>query len=376
MKLVVLGLSITSSWGNGHATTYRSLLNALNQFGCDIVFLERDLPWYAANRDAPNLPFCRIELYQDREDLRLRFSETIRSADAVLIGSYVPEGVPIGEWVIASAEGVTAFYDIDTPVTLAKLSRGDEEYLSRKLIPKYRLYFSFTGGPLLDQLEQQYGSPAARPLYCSADSRYYFPESVRKSWALGYLGTYSSDRQKGVEQLLIAPALDLHRQEFVVAGPGYPKEILWPSNVRRIDHLPPHEHRQFYCAQKFTLNLTRADMRRVGYSPSVRLFEAAACGVPIISDRWDGIETFFNDQSEILLVRLTREVVRLLRELPDQEREQIGMRARARVIREHSATRRAEEFLAALAEVRTEFRTLDERKKLGTANSKVGSLVS
>ncbi|MBV9873110.1 MAG: glycosyltransferase [Verrucomicrobia bacterium] len=358
MRLVVLGLSITSSWGNGHATTYRALLSALNELGCDILFLERDLPWYAANRDAPNLPFCRIELYQDREDLRLRFGETIRSADAVLVGSYVPDGVAVGELVNATAEGVTAFYDIDTPVTLAKLQRGDDEYLSRKLIRKYNVYFSFTGGPILDQLERKYGSPAARPLYCSADDRFYYPESLPERWALGYLGTYSPDRQNGVEQFLIAPALCLPLQEFVAAGPSYPKTISWPPNVRRIDHLPPDQHRKFYCAQKFTLNLTRADMRRAGYSPSVRLFEAAACGVPIISDRWDGIETFFNDRREILLVRSTREVVQLLRELPDQEREMIGARAREKVMREHSAKRRAEEFLASLAEAKKQFRAI------------------
>ena len=356
MKLVVLGLSITSSWGNGHATTYRALLSQLAALGCDIIFLERDVPWYAANRDAPSLPFCRVELYRDLEDLRTRFLETIHSADCVLVGSYVPDGVAVGEWVAASAEGITAFYDIDTPLTLAKLERGDFEYLAPDLIPKYRIYFSFTGGPTLERLERRYGSPAARALYCSADCEFYYPEPVKKRWMFGYLGTYSLDRQHSVEELLVAPAQRLAGEQFVVAGPSYPENVLWPPNVSRIDHLPPDRHRPFYCAQKFTLNLTRADMRRAGYSPSVRLFEAAACAVPIISDVWDGIEKFFNPGREILLVRKAAEVTAILEELPDREREQIGTQARERVVSEHTAGRRAEQFIACLAEAGFSFR--------------------
>jgi spore maturation protein CgeB len=231
MKLVVLGLSITSSWGNGHATTYRALLSQLHALGYDILFLERDVPWYAANRDALVLPFCQVELYRDLDDLRAGFRETIRSADCVLVGSYVPDGVAIGEWVNTIAEGVTAFYDIDTPVTLAKLERGDYEYINPKLIPRYRIYLTFTGGPTLERLEGEYGSPAARALFCSADCGLYYPEQVKMSWALGYLGTYSSDRQQGVEQLLITPARWMPDEQFAVAGPGYPEDIQWPPNV-------------------------------------------------------------------------------------------------------------------------------------------------
>ena len=352
MRLVVLGLSITSSWGNGHATTYRALLRQLNKLGCEIIFLERDSPWYAANRDASNFSFCRIELYRNLSDLRQRFAGIIRSADVVLVGSYVPDGASVGDWVISCTEGITAFYDIDTPVTLAKLERGDYEYLTPELIPKYRIYFSFTGGPILDQLQREYGSPAARPLYCSADCEFYHPEAIKKRWALGYLGTYSPDRQKGMDDLLIAPARRLPREGFAVAGSSYPEGILWPSNVRRIDHLFPSQHREFYCSQKFTLNLTRADMRRVGYSPSVRLFEAAACGIPIISDKWEGIETFFTGDSEILVAGSTSDVIEILQDLPEQKRELIGARARERVMREHSSKRRAEEFLASVAEAK------------------------
>jgi spore maturation protein CgeB len=349
MKLVFFGLSITSSWGNGHATTYRALLRELSKLGHQILFLERDVPWYASNRDMIAPKFCAVELYRDPEDLRNRFRTVVRTADAVIVGSYVQDGVAIGEWVLATARGVTAFYDIDTPVTLTKLERGDFEYLSADLIPGYRIYFSFSGGRSLTRLEKNYGSPAARALYCSADPELYYPEEIDRRWSLGYLGTYSDDRQSALDRFLVQPALRLPMARFAVCGPGYPKQIEWPPNVDRTQHVPPDLHRRFYNEQRFTLNITRASMRETGFSPSVRLFEAAACGVPIISDTWDGIEMFFEPGKEILLVQSTDEVVAILRDLPDRQRTQIGACARRRLLRNHTPRQRAIEFVTSLA---------------------------
>jgi spore maturation protein CgeB len=350
MKLVVLGLSITSSWGNGHATTYRALLREWHSLGHEAVFLERNTPWYEQHRDSLDFPFCKIELYKDTGDLRRRFEGLIRSADAVIVGSYVPDGTAVGEWVNSTAEGVTAFYDIDTPVTLTAIDRGECEYLTAALIAKYKIYFSFTGGPTLSRLEKEYSSPAARALYCSVDTQFYYPEVSKKRWLMGYLGTYSADRQISLHELLILPALLLPGERFALAGPQYPKGMQWPPNLQRIDHVPPDAHRKFYSEQQFTLNVTRADMRRFGYSPSIRLFEAAACGIPIISDRWEGIETFFNPGEEILLAQDTREIMSLLRDLPEKERHAVGTRARNRVLQDHTARRRAEDLVSSLQE--------------------------
>ncbi len=220
--------------------------------------------------------------------------QAVRHADLVIVGSYVPDGVEVGRWAIATAQGVTAFYDIDTPVTLAKLERGDTEYLSPDLIRRYDMYLSFTGGPTLQRLERQYGSPMARALYCSVDPERYHPEPAEPRWDLGYLGTYSDDRQPTVDRLLVEPARAWGEGRFVVAGPQYPGSIVWPANVARIEHLPPADHSAFYNAQRFTLNVTRADMIAAGWSPSVRLFEAAACGTPIISDWWAGLDSLFD----------------------------------------------------------------------------------
>ena len=353
MHLVILGLSITSSWGNGHATTYRALVRQLAARGHDVLFLERDLPWYADNRDMPRPAGARAELYDSVAALRDRFAGDVRDADAVIVGSYVPEGIQVGEWVTSAARGVTAFYDIDTPVTLAKLANGGADYISKALIPKYDIYLSFTGGPTLERLEREFGARMARPLYCSVDPEHYAPESAEPSWDLGYLGTYSDDRQPMLTQLMLEPARGLRDHRFVVAGPQYPADIAWPHNVERITHLPPRAHKGFYNAQRYTLNITRADMVRAGWSPSVRLFEAAACGTPIISDWWDGLDEFFEPGREILIARSARDTEEYLHDVPAAERAQVGARARARVLANHTAAHRAEELELVALEART-----------------------
>jgi spore maturation protein CgeB len=344
MNIVIIGLSITSSWGNGHATTYRGLVRELTRQGHDVLFLERDMEWYASNRDLPKPPFGRTELYDSVDELKQRFVAQVRDADAVVVGSYVHEGIAIGEWVTKTARGAKAFYDIDTPVTLSMLARGSIDYLSRALIPQYDVYLSFTGGPTLRRIEREFGSPLARALYCSFDPELYFPAPRARSWDLGYMGTYSDDRQPALTALMLEGARQWTAGKFVVAGPMYPETIRWPMNVERIVHLSPCEHRAFYNAQKFTLNITRADMRAAGYSPSVRVFEAAACGTPIISDEWQGIGELFEIGSEILISRSAADTLGFLRELPEEKRRTIGEKARARVLREHTAAHRAEEL--------------------------------
>jgi spore maturation protein CgeB len=344
VRVVLLGLSVTSSWGNGHATNFRALMRALEARGHDVLFLERDVPWYAAQRDLPDPPWGRTALYGSLEELRDRHAEAVREADLVVVGSYVPEGVAVGGWVCDTARGVTAFYDIDTPVTLAKLDRGDHEYLHPDLIPRFRLYLSFTGGPTLTRLEDELGSPQAVAFHCLVDPEQYGPLDVERRWDLGYLGTYSDDRQPALERLLLEPARRDPSLRCVVAGPQYPDGIDWPPNVERIEHLPPAEHRAFYAAQAFTVNVTRADMVRAGWSPSVRLFEAAACGVPVVSDRWDGLDAFFVPGEEIVIADGADDVLALLRSASDAQRDAMGERARRRVLAEHTAEHRVEQL--------------------------------
>ena len=353
LRVVVLGLSLSSSWGNGHATTYRALLKAFAARGHEVAFLERDVPWYGGDhRDLAAPEFCDLILYADRADLH-RHRALIRNADAVIVGSYVPEGTAVGCWVQDVAGGPVAFYDIDTPVTLGKLDDGDDDYLSAALIPHYDVYFSFSGGAILRRLEQRYGSPAARALYCSVDAAVYRPLNAETRWDLSYLGTYSPDRQPVLERLLIGPARHEPQLRFVVAGPLYPDGIDWPLNVERLEHVPPSEHPAFYAQSRYTLNVTRAEMVRAGYSPSVRLFEAAACGIPIVSDIWEGIDSIFEPGREIVLATDPDDVLIRLMDKDEDRRRALGRAGRARVLREHTSSHRAatleRELLAAIA---------------------------
>lgn len=344
MKIVILGLSITSSWGNGHATTYRSVVKGLHRRGHDVLFLERDMPWYATNRDMPEPDFCTVKLYTSTTELKEKHHEDVEQADTVIVGSYVPDGIQVSEWVIKTASGVKAFYDIDTPVTLSKLKAKSCQYLSPAHIRLFDVYLSFTGGPCLRIFEFEFGSPAARQFYCSVDPMLYHPERCRKKWDMGYLGTYSDDRQPALNNLLVSAATKWPAGKFIVAGPQYPSSISWPSNVERIDHLPPSEHNDFYNSQRFTLNITRQDMIKMGFSPSVRLFEAASCGVPIISDYWPGIFTIFDPGEEILISSSPADTLKYLREIPEAKRREIGTAARTKVLAHHTGERRAIEL--------------------------------
>ena len=344
MKLVVLGLSLSSSWGNGHATTYRSLLGAFARRGHEVVFLERDVPWYAgSNRDLVDPDFCRLAFYGGLAELD-GFAAEVAGADAVVVGSYVPEGRAVGAWVQRHARGVTGFYDIDTPVTVAALERGACEYLSPELIPGYRLYLSFTGGPMLGRLAREFGSPGPRALYCCVDPGRYRPWTGEMRWDLSYLGTYSDDRQPALERLLLDPARRAPHLRFCVAGPQYPAGIAWPANVERFEHVGPADHAEFYGVSRYTLNVTRADMVRAGWSPSVRLFEAAACGTPIVSDPWDGLDAVFAPGRDILVARDGDAVLAALTALPEAERRALGAAGRARVMEAHTAEHRAAEL--------------------------------
>lgn len=346
LKIVVLGLSLSSSWGNGHATTYRALLKALAARGHNILFLERETPWYAPHRDLTAPPYCRLVFYRDLAGLNEHRRE-IAEADAVIVGSYVPDGAEAGDFVQRTARGVVAFYDIDTPVTLAGLADGCTDYIRADQVAGYDVYLSFTGGPTLARLEDEFGSPAARPLYCSADPAVYRPVDTPLRWDLSYLGTYSPDRQPGLERLLIAAARQAPDLRFAVAGPQYPDDIVWPANVERLEHVAPGDHPGFYSASRFTLNLTRADMIAAGHAPSVRLFEAGACGCPILSDRWSGLERLFQPGQEIGLVDETADVLSALR-MPEANRISMAAAARRRVLADHTSAERAASLEAEL----------------------------
>jgi spore maturation protein CgeB len=349
LKVVIFGLSITSSWGNGHATTFRALARALHARGHKIVFFEKDVEWYASNRDLPNPEFCDLKLYTNWSDVLPSVRRELASADVAMVGSYFPDGIAAMDAMFESKTAVRTFYDIDTPITVASLREsGATDYIRAEQLQALDVYFSFTGGPILKELQEHFGVRRTAPLYCSFDPEHYraYPPSARFQCAMSYMGTYAPDRQPKLEQYLCGTASLMPNEQFIVAGPQYPGSTAWPPNLQRIIHLNPRWHAHLYSSSRLTLNITRRDMVMAGYSPSVRLFEAAACGAAIASDNWPGLETFFEPGREILLPSGAEEITHYLRDLDERELRAIGLAAQARVMAAHTSQRRAAEFEA------------------------------
>ena len=345
MKITIFGLTITSSWGNGHATPYRALLRALHKLGHRVTFYERDVEYYRLRRDLTSCVYCNVVLYDDWDAVRARSLEEAQTSDVVITASYCPAGARIIDEIFELTGPLRVFYDLDTPITLQQLEQSDLDYLRRDQIRAFDLYLSFTGGDILRQLEQEYGARFAAPLYGCVDPDVHAPVPPRGDLrcAISYLGTYAADRQQKMDELFLEPARCMPGSAFLLAGALYPWQWQWPANVRRVDHVAPSDHPALYCSSGATLNITRAGMARTGWCPSGRFFEAAACGAPIISDHFAGLESFFTPGEEITVAHAAGHVIAALKSPATLQR--MAQRARERTLDEHTGDHRARQLL-------------------------------
>jgi spore maturation protein CgeB len=356
MRIVVFGLSISSAWGNGHATLLRGLFRALHEKGHEIDFFERDTPYYAAHRDAQTLPYVKLHLYSDWSDTRQVAKQSLADADAAIVTSYCVDGIDACDLVLGSNLPRKVFYDMDTPVTLSRLEQGERvEYIPPYGLGAFDVVLSYTGGQALDALKSKLKATRAAALYGWVDPGVYERTTASPQYSadLSYLGTYSADRQDALERMLIEPARTLSQNTFVIAGAMYPNTELWPRNVRHFGHVIPPRHASFYSSSALTLNVTRGAMAAMGYCPSGRLFEAAACGTAVLSDWWDGLDSFFAPGSEILIANTTNDAIAAI----TQDRElllSIGAKARERALDCHTAEIRADRLLSLIESPRDE----------------------
>ncbi len=354
MKLVIFGLSVSSSWGNGHATIWRALTGALARRGHQVIFFERDVPYYAAHRDLTTLAHGELCLYDSWPDVRSSAARHLREADVGIVTSYCPDGPEASAIVLGECTGVRVFYDLDTPVTLARLGAGERvSYLPADGLGGFDLVLSYTGGRALSDLQTRLGARQVAPLYGAVDPTVHRP--ARPSGApradLSHLGTYAEDRQPTLDALFIAPARRLRSRRFLLGGAQYPQAFPWTENIYFRRHVPPAEHPVFYADSALTLNVTRRAMAAMGYCPSGRLFEAAACGVPLLSDVWEGLDAFLTPGREILIATTTEEAIEAI-ESPPERLAAIAEAARERVLSDHTAERRVVELEGILESVR------------------------
>ncbi|MDB5572194.1 MAG: hypothetical protein JWN93_3377 [Hyphomicrobiales bacterium] len=344
MKLVIFGLTVTSSWGNGHATLWRGLIRALARRGRQIDFFERDAPWYAEHRDLTQLPGASIVLYRDWDSVRAQAHAAVREADAAIVTSYCADGRAASA-LVCDGPALRVFYDLDTPVTLARLSAGEEApYLPREGLGAFDLVLSYTGGRALEALEERLGARLTRPLYGHVDPDAHRPASPDARFAadLSYLGTYAADRQPMLQRLFLDVAKRRPEGRFLIGGAGYPADFPWAPNIWFAQHVAPPEHCAFFSSSGATVNVTRPDMAAMGWCPSGRLFEAAACGAPVLSDAWEGLDSFFTPGREIMVAETTEEA---LRALAQADLARIAQAARERALDEHTSSHRADELL-------------------------------
>jgi spore maturation protein CgeB len=346
MKLVIFGLTVSSSWGNGHATLWRGLCRALIRRGHQVVFFERDVPYYANHRDLWELPGGRLVLYPDWEAVLPEAKRELRDAELAMVTSYCADALPATQLVLDAGVEVTAFYDLDTPITLDALRAGEPvAYLGERGLRDFDLVLSYTGGTALVELRTRLGARVVAPLYGHVDPDVHHPVPPNPDFTadLSYLGTYAADRQAALEALFIEPAHRLPERRFMLGGAQYPQEFPWAPNIFFRRHVPPDLHPAFYCSSRMTLNVTRRAMAEMGYCPSGRLFEAAACGTALLSDSWEGLDAFFTPGEEILVANDTDRAVAAL-SLTDAEVGRIARAARERTLDEHTSDRRAQEL--------------------------------
>ncbi len=346
MKLTFFGLTISSSWGNGHATPYRAMIRALHRMGHQIHFFEKDAPYYSSRRDFDACDYCTLVLYEDWDAVRGRALAVAAESDAVITASFLPEGRRINDELLELPRLLHVFYDLDTPVTLCRMEQDGVEYVRRDQLAAFDLVLSFTGGQILDLLQNQFGVRVVRPLYGCVDPDDYQRCAPSPPFAcdLSYMGTYSADRQEKLNELLLEPARRNPNKQFLLAGSLYPWQWQWPENVRRIEHVAPAEHAGFYSSSRMTLNLTRGEMAVYGWCPSGRFFEAAACGTPLITDWWEGLDSFFDPQQELRVVTSAEDVEAALK-MPDKDLLAMADRARQRTLDEHTGKVRAGQLI-------------------------------
>lgn len=344
------GSSLVSAYWNGAATYYRGILKALHALGHHVTFYEPDAFERQQHRDLEDPGYARIVVYQPTlGDMTRVVREGVRHADIIIKASGV--GVldkELEEAVIAEshADHTVVFWDVDAPATLTSMEIQKENSL-RRLLPHFDMVLTYGGGQRVVDRYRELGALDCTPIYNALDPETHFPvpPEDRFHCDLAFLGNRLPDREERVEEFFLKPAALRPRSTFLLGGSGWQDKPL-PPNVRYIGHVYTKDHNALNCSAKIILNINRASMASNGFSPATRIFEAAGAGACMLTDAWDGIETFFQPSSEILPVDSGETVAAMLEAISPQKAKAIGQAAYRKVLQAHTYSMRARQVEA------------------------------
>ena len=345
MKIAFFGSSLVSAYWNGAATYYRGIIRALHELGHEITFYEPDAYDRQQHRDIPDPDWARVVVYPAAGDAGvLKALEQARGVDMLVKTSGVgvhDELLEAAVLDVKDAHTIAVFWDVDAPVTLDRV-KNDPRDPFKELIPRYDLILTYGGGEPVVQGYKALGARECVPIYNALDPDTHHPAPAEQRFAcdLGLLANRLPDREARIEQFFLAAAEQLPECRFVLGGSGWADKVM-PRNVDYVGHVYTRDHNAFNCSARAVLNVNRDSMASYGFSPPTRIFEAAGAGACLITDAWEGIETFLTPGREVLVARDADEVVQHLLALDQAKAAEIGAAALHRVLSEHTYTHRA-----------------------------------
>lgn len=351
LAIAFFGSSLVSAYWNGAATYYRGIVRALHERGHRVTFFEPDAFSRQQHRDLPDPAWAEVVVYEASEEAAREMLERARGADLVVKASGVgvfDELLEEGVLELRAPETLVAFWDVDAPATLDRLSASAGDPF-RALVPRYDLVLTYGGGEPVVRTYEGFGARRCVPVYNALDpsTHHPVPPEPRFEGDLGFLGNRLPDREARVEAFFLRAAEALPRASFLLGGSGWGDKAL-PPNVRYLGHVYTRDHNAFNCTPKAVLNVSRESMARYGFSPATRVFEAAGAGACLITDAWKGIELFLEPGREVLVAESGEAVAEQVQRLTPEEARRIGARARSRLLAEHTYAHRARELEAVL----------------------------
>ncbi|BCS52995.1 glycosyltransferase [Geobacter sp. SVR] len=347
LSISFFGSSLVSSYWNGAATYYRGLVRALHRQGHRVTFYEPDAYERQSHRDMDDPEWARVVVYPATEEALFRCLEQAHGSDLIIKASGVGVFDELLEQEVVLLKGGTTrvvFWDVDAPATLERITANREDPF-RRLIPRYDMILTYGGGAPVVSAYRSFGARDCVPIYNGLDPDTHFPvpPDPRFSADLSFLGNRLPDRERRVEDFFLSVAGHLPGRKFLLAGSGWADK--WRGeNISYLGHLGTRDHNAFNCSPRAILNISRSSMAHNGFSPATRVFEAAGAGACIITDRWEGIEHFFEPDSEIMVAGSGGEVAEILERLTPERAALVGKRALARVRAEHTYAHRARQF--------------------------------